>query len=266
MESTKYETPKSLHLDVRIPAGTVTVKTQEIATTTLELSGDYNPDEISIDFAPDGDGHRLTVEQRKRGLFGSLKSKNLQIHVVGPTGMHVSLNGGSTDLKARGQLGSLVFHTGSGDATVESVDGNATAKVASGDLKVDHVGGQLSFHSASGDVKAREVLGGTTARTASGDVKLDTVGGSVKATTVSGSITIEQLLPGATTNAQAVSGDIEIGVRAGTGVYLDLSAVSGSTTSDLAASDGPASGTESGLAEIKASTVSGDVKVRHSRV
>lgn len=266
MNTTTYESPGSLHLDIAIPAGSVSVSAEDTTTVTLDISGEQNPDEISVSFEPDGGGHRLVVEQRKRGLFLALKTRDLRVRVTVPNGTHVDVKGGSTDLKARGRLGSLAFHTGSGDATVEEVEGDAVAKVASGDLSVKHVTGRLSFHSASGDLDAGLVEGGATARTASGDVKIGTAGREVKATTVSGDIEIEQLLPGAMTSLQAVSGDIEVGIAAGTRVYLDLSAVSGSTTSDLTDSDAPTEASTTEQAEVKASTVSGDVKVRHSRV
>jgi hypothetical protein len=60
--------------------------------------------------------------------------------------------------------------------------------------------------------------------------------------------------------ANSVSGDVHIGVRRGSKVFLDCNTVSGDTRSDLElsgdvpAGDGP-------LVEIRAKTVSGDIRI-----
>jgi hypothetical protein len=60
--------------------------------------------------------------------------------------------------------------------------------------------------------------------------------------------------------AHSVSGDVTIGVRRGSKVFLDCNTVSGDTTSELEltteapAGDGP-------LVEIRAKTVSGDIRI-----
>jgi len=264
MEPTTYDTPGHLDLQVRVPSGTVFIAASASTTTTLEISGERNPDELSVSLEPGPNGQRLTVERRRTGLFGSLVAKNLNIRVTVPEGTNVRVDGTSIDLVAQGSLGAVAFRTATGDASVENVVGDAEAKVTSGDLKVEHVGGTLSFHSASGDVTVGSVGGSTTARTASGDVKLGTANSDVRITTVSGDIAVATLLPGGSANLQAVSGDIEVGVATGTSVYLDLSSLSGSTKSDLDVSNAPPSTKGSGKAEIKAATVSGDIQVRRS--
>ena len=60
---------------------------------------------------------------------------------------------------------------------------------------------------------------------------------------------------------KTVSGDVVIGVAPGTSAFLDVSSKSGSTSSDLPVSDVPVDGSALQL-EIRANTVSGDVRVR----
>jgi len=62
---------------------------------------------------------------------------------------------------------------------------------------------------------------------------------------------------------RSVAGDVEVGVAAGTRVFLDLSATSGEARSDLAPSEGPAG--EGATLELHAATVSGDITVRRAR-
>ena len=266
MERTTYDTPGALRLEVRLLSGDVSIQAAATSTTSLEISGENDPDEISVAFESSENDHRLSIEHRKRGIFGGIKGRNIKVRVTVPEGTHVRVDGGSTDLTARGTLGSLSFHSGSGDASVQKVVGDAEAKVASGDLHIDQVNGKLSFHSASGDVSASVVGGEAIARTASGDVALGKVGGSVRVTTVSGDISVSSLLPTGSANLQAVSGDIDVGVPTGTNVYLDLSSSTGSTRSDLTVSDSPpASADVPDESEIRAATVSGDITVHRSR-
>jgi hypothetical protein len=64
-----------------------------------------------------------------------------------------------------------------------------------------------------------------------------------------------------------VSGDILIGVRRGSRVYVDANTVSGSTSSELNLTDAPAEDGDAGdadggpMVEIRAKTVSGDVSL-----
>jgi len=60
--------------------------------------------------------------------------------------------------------------------------------------------------------------------------------------------------------AHSVSGDVTIGVRRGSKVYLDCNTVSGDTTSELElTTDAPAG--DGPLVEIRAKTVSGDIRI-----
>ena len=131
--------------------------------------------------------------------------------------------------------------------------------------------------SASGDISAREVRGGANVQTASGDVSLDVVRGPVNAATASGDLRIGAAWDNVNANtvsgdqehgavlrgtvaAHSVSGDVHIGVRRGSKVFLDCNTVSGDTRSELElsteapAGDGP-------LVEIRAKTVSGDIAI-----
>lgn len=246
MEPTTYQTPGPLHLTVSIPSGSVTVIASDRSTTTLLITGKHSPDEITVQFDTERGGHQLSVSQRKSAMFG-WRGRGCHVRVEVPEHTEVEVKGGSTDLRCLGTVSAVQFNGSSGDATVERTRHDVTAKVSSGDLKADQVGGGLTFHSASGDLEAGVVNGPVTARTASGDVTLGVAGQQVNATTV--------------------SGDIVVGVSSGTNVYLDLSAVSGSTRSDLPVSDSPAPGAlPAQSSTIKAATVSGDIRVRPSRV
>jgi DUF4097 and DUF4098 domain-containing protein YvlB len=88
--------------------------------------------------------------------------------------------------------------------------------------------------------------------------------------TVSGDQRIDAVLEGSV-ETQAVSGDILIGVRRGSRVYVDANTISGSTSSELNLSDAPTDagaegdGADDGpMVEVRAKTVSGDVALVRS--
>jgi DUF4097 and DUF4098 domain-containing protein YvlB len=112
---------------------------------------------------------------------------------------------------------------------------------------------------ASGDVEVGVARGPVNVATASGDVEVGEAYDSVSANTVSGDQRHGAVMQGAV-GAHSVSGDIEIGVRRGSKVWLDCNTVSGDTSSELEVKadvpdgDGP-------LVEIRAKTVSGDIRI-----
>lgn len=260
MEPTTYETPGELTLELRIPSGDVTVRTADTDRTTLRITGERAEDDVTVRFDPGLDGHHQLVVQQRRNGRGAWRLRGLTVEVTAPTRTRLRVEGGSTDLVVRGPLTSAVFLSGSGDASLEDVREGADVKVASGDLRAGSVGGLLTFHSASGDLRADAALGGVVARTASGDVQVGDARGELRISTISGDVSLGGV-GGGSVDVQAVSGDVTVGVLPGTGVYLDLSSLSGSTSSDLPVSSTP--GAEAGpQLSVRANTVSGDIRIR----
>jgi DUF4097 and DUF4098 domain-containing protein YvlB len=107
-------------------------------------------------------------------------------------------------------------------------------------------------------VRLRRVDGDLDAHSASGDIEIGDAGASVRGRTASGDITVLVARRGAV-EVKAASGDVSVGVAQGVGVWLDLSTMSGDTTSDLAIGDAaPADGCD---LRLTARTMSGDVHV-----
>ena len=135
----------------------------------------------------------------------------------------------------------------------------------------------MNVKSASSDFSAREVGGGVNIQTASGDIDLSIARGPVNVTSVSGDISIGEAYDNVNANsvsgdqdhgavmqgivaAHSVSGDVTIAVRRGSKAFLDCTTVSGDTTSELElTSDAPAG--DGPLVEIRAKTVSGDIRI-----
>jgi DUF4097 and DUF4098 domain-containing protein YvlB len=111
----------------------------------------------------------------------------------------------------------------------------------SGDIQIGQAQQPLVLNSVSGDVHVREAAASVTSRSVSGDQQIESV--------VEGEVT-----------AQAVSGDVVIGIRRGSKLWVDANSVSGDTSSELELSgDAPAG--DGPLVEVRARTVSGDVRL-----
>ena len=262
MEPRTFTTPGPLSLDVRIPVGAIEVRATDTTETHVELTGERDAEEITVELTPRPlGGHRLLVAHRPRktfGWFGGLEDLRCRIDV--PVGTEIEGESGSADLTVIGDIGALDFRSGSGDLSFGDVAGNVSVKLASGDVEGGAVGGDLTAHSASGDVRVASVGGEALVRTASGDTELGHASGSVQATTASGDVELDRAESGRL-NLKTVSGDVTVGVAPGTRVWLDLSSTSGDAISELDGSDG-----EGTSLEVHAASVSGDILVRRARV
>jgi len=258
MDPKTFTTPGALRLELRIPNGSIELDAEDTSETTVAIEGERDPSDFRIELAEEDGGHRLLVEQhRKRLSFGS--ARDLRVRIRAPFGTAVEANTGSADLAARGELGSLAFRSGSGDVRFERVRGDAVVAVASGDVEGGPVGGGLVANSASGDVRVASVAGDLVARSASGDVEVRAATGPANVSTASGDIELGGLSRGAAT-LRSVSGDIRASVAPGIAVWLDLSSVSGDATTELEMGEDGGGG-ETTL-ELRATSVSGDVRVR----
>jgi len=176
-----------------------------------------------------------------------------------PEGSDVTTRTKSADVRVRGTIGALSASTASGDAGADHVLGDAQMKSASGDLAIARADGGVTAQTASGDIELGVVQGKVSANSASGDVTIAEAYGDLDVNTVSGDQVHSAVMRGRV-SAQAVSGDVLIGVRRGSKAYLDCSTVSGDTSSELDSID--AAPTDDGpLVEIRAKTVSGDIRI-----
>jgi Putative adhesin len=237
---TSWEFPASdpVDLQVRIPAGDVTVRATgtQTAAVTLEPGRPGGKAERFLEATRvEFDQGALSVIAPER--FGPGHGGSLDVTVEVPTGSSCLVHTASADVRCTGELSALDVRTASGDVSAERVTGVARVSTASGDVYVGEAA-EADLESASGDVGLGQVSGPVRASTASGDVRIDAASGS-------------------RTEAKSTSGDIRVAVPPGIGVYLDVSTLSGTARSDLQPAE------ESGGSDMTLScrTLSGDVLV-----
>lgn len=237
---TSWEFPASdpIDLQVRIPAGDISVTAARTRTATVTLSpsrgGGWGEKLVAATRVEFDQGTLAVIAPEQHGLF---RGSSLEAVVELPEGSSCLVDTGSADVSCTGVLSALDVRTASGDVSAERVTGLARVWTASGDVEVGEAA-ELSVTTASGDVSAARVDGEISVRTASGDVQIGAASGR-------------------RTDIKASAGDISVAVTPGIGIAFDVSTVSGTISSELEPAD------EGGAADMTLTcrTISGDVQI-----
>lgn len=251
-------------LVVRVPAGAVEIEAVETTEATVELeplrgSSAAAVEEATVTLRERPERPELIVEIESWGLRMLRRGASVRIAARVPVGSDVEVASASADVKSRGSVGKVEVKTASGDISFGEIAGQARVKSVSGDVDIERVGGPGTVQTVSGDVGVQLFEAEATVNTVSGDVKVAEARSSLRVQTVSGDANVAAATEGQMT-MQSVSGDLKLGIRQGSKVYIDARSTSGNTSSELSvgaeppASDGP-------LVELRAKSVSGDINI-----
>src|SRR3954454_20347319 len=283
MRTESFQTPGETRLDIRLGAGEIRVETAEVQETTVVLeplrdneSSTAAVENARVELRDRGNGHEVVIDVRDRGR-GIFRNAEVLIVVTSPEGASVETKSGSADVEGRGRFGSVEVETGSGDVEfgevageaninaasgdiqLASVGGDARVNTASGDVQIRSIAGEAKINSASGDVILREVQGELSVNSASGDVLVREAGSSVGVNTASGDQEIGSVSTGSVT-LKSASGDLKVGIKEGSTVWVDAHSRSGEVRAELPVSDLPPAGNGPAV-ELRANTMSGDITV-----
>ncbi len=219
---------------------------------------------VRVDLRPTADDQHATLIVDTDPARNGWKT-SFTVHVTAPRHSGIRIQSQSADVAVTGPAERLEVRTASGEVRVDDVYGPSVVQTASGDIALRSTT-SCDLRSASGDIEVRHVSGDAVAHSTSGDVQLDVAGADVKARTVSGELRVLDVTRGRV-ELVSVSGDVEIGIHAGSLAAVDFSTVSGRTDTDLPVSDaGPAEDEdqESPLLDLSVKTTSGDIRVRRA--
>jgi DUF4097 and DUF4098 domain-containing protein YvlB len=247
-------------VDVELEAGSVQVIAEErdAPSATVEpADGSAASQDATAKTRVELRGDTFYVHAPKsRRLLG--RSAKLTIEIRTPLGSNLKAETASADVTCRGRLGEVAATTASGHVEIERATGDAHIKTASARVRAANVDGDLRVETASGDVSSRYTGGVSKISTASGDVEIEQANSDVRVSTASGDVMVGTPRHG-DVQAKSASGDVTLRVPAGTGVWFDMSTVSGGIRTDLDVSTvAPAGGHD--LA-IRVRTLSGDIEV-----
>jgi hypothetical protein len=233
MSTWEFPASEPVELQVRVLDGDITVSAvaTQVATVTIE-------DDEGDEFLP---GTRVEFDDGKLSIVGhgplGLGHGSVAIRTELPEGSSCLVDTTSADVRCTGRLGALDVHTISGDVQAEQVSGLTRVDTASGDIELGAVG-QVRAETASGEVRIARAAGRLSVQTASGDVRVAEAAGDQA-------------------DVKSASGDIRVAVAPGTGVYLDLSSLSGTVSSELE----PAEDSGAAGLTLNCRSISGDVVV-----
>jgi DUF4097 and DUF4098 domain-containing protein YvlB len=265
------EQPVSLYVELR--SGDLVVSARDTTETVVDVTGSNTDDPRTVSIEQRGDDIVVVALAGRHGFFGS-SQQQLSVHVTVPTDSRVTTKLGSADLRADGRLGDSLLRTGSGETRIAGLGGSGVVEAGSGDITIDSAAGSLRVKCGSGDVTVERLDGPAEISTGSGDVTVGTATapisvksgsgtarvrntqGDVALNTASGDLLIDTIHQGRVV-AKNVSGDIRVGVSAGTPVWTDITSVTGTVRSNLEGAGEPMEGQD--FVELRAKTVSGDV-------
>jgi DUF4097 and DUF4098 domain-containing protein YvlB len=273
MRTETFQTPRQLAVSVKLPRGDVKVETTNAPEAVVTLAGSGDRAERQIERADvrlenRGDHDELIVDvdpedvswtsgRVKLAISFDLRKDSVDVRIQVPRGTMLRAATGSADVRAAGSYREVETKTGSGDVSIDDVDQDVAVKVGSGDVHIQRVGGSLRLQSAAGDLHVGPVGRDAEVKTAAGDIYLDEVGGNVSAHSASGDVRVGAVSAGKV-DLKSVSGDMLVGIRRGSRVWMDVKTVTGDASSDLDSGgedeDGP-------LVELKATAMSGDIKI-----
>jgi DUF4097 and DUF4098 domain-containing protein YvlB len=265
MRRETFETPGQLTLEVRVPTGRIEIEAVDGTTTDVELDvrgGDEAAEileEARIELRESRGGYEIVIEVEDRRWSRLWRRLDVRLRIQAPEGANLRVSTASADLRARGRFGWLEADAASGDIEVDELAGDGTAKAASGDVSLASVGGAATINTASGDIKLGHVAGDVVVKAASGDVTVVDARGDATISTASGDQRIEAVTAGKV-DLKAMSGDIKIGIREGSNVWVDARAMSGDLSSEVALGDEPPA-ENAPLVELRAASMSGDIEV-----
>ena len=278
MRTETFQTPGPVRLDVRLGSGEVRLETSDNAetTVTLEPLRDNDASVAAVQEArveQRGDEILVDVRDRRRGFRGA----DVLVEIHCPEESSVRAKTGSADIEGRGRFGPVEVESGSGDVQFSDVSGDAEINAASGDVQLARIGGQARINTASGDVQLASVGGEARVNSASGDVQIREAGNRLEVNTASGDVLVGEALSSVNANSasgdqtigsvsqgkvdlKSASGDLKIGIRAGSTLWVDARSRSGEVRSELPVSDLPPEG-DAPHVELRANTMSGDITV-----
>lgn len=197
-----------------------------------------------------------------------IRRVRVDYQILVPGGVSVGIDTIGGDVEVNDVSADVWISTISGDISIAHVTGDVEAKTKSGDVEANGIGGDLKCASLSGDIAVSGARGDIACDTKSGDVEVSGALAAVSAQSVSGDVAVRMdAAPSTAVDLKSVSGDLELSVVAETSARIELRTTSGEIDCEAPVREERRSRTEltgvmnDGLAEIRMSTVSGDIEL-----
>lgn len=279
-----FDTPEPISVTIELGVGDARITASDRADTVVEVrpsdggKGDdvRAAEETRVEYA---DG-RLLVKAPKNWRRYSPFSDGGSIDVtIGlPAGSDLQGDAAVAAFRGVGRLGECRVKTAAGDIqldatgglhastssgaiVVDRVAGHAEVSTGSGRIRLGEIGGPAVIKNSNGDCWVGEAAGDLRVIAANGDISVGHADAGITASTATGDIRVGGVARGSA-SLKTASGDVEIGIHAGTAARLDLYTHFGMVHNEMDAADGPGPADET--VEVRARTSHGDIVIRRS--
>ena len=176
-----FDTPAAISVILDIPAGRVQLIAADRADTTVEVlpadsgrSRDVRlAEQVAVAYS---DGVlRITTPEPKSSLVGH--SGSVEVTVQLPAGSRVEARSASTELRAVGTLGDVVFEGVYRQIKIDEAD-SVRLSAVDGDIEVGRLNGPAEISTTRGDIRIGEAVRGTVVlSTQSGNISVAAAAG-----------------------------------------------------------------------------------------
>ncbi len=268
-----FTTDTPVDLYVEISKGSVAIRTADTSETTVVVEGQH-ADDVAV--SQEGRAVHVVGPKTRLGFLGG-HEPTFDVEITVPHESRATVRTGSADITCHGALAACQFRTGSGDIAVEDLTGPGVIETGSGDVRVATASAELRIKSGSGDIQVDHADASAAISTGSGDVSIGTTAAPVAVKSGSGDVTVVEADADVALSTgsgdlvvstarrgkftiKGASGDVRLGIPAGTPVWTDINTLSGRIDSDLAGTGEPAEGQDH--VEVRAKTASGNIVLR----
>ena len=278
-----FDTPQPISVDLELEVGTVRFDASDRDDTTVEVLPSDPGKKADVAAAEqtrvEFDNGHLRIKAPKSGWRQWVsRGQSIEVRIELPTGSRVGSEAGVATIRSSGRLGdvrsksgvgdvhldevgSLELKTGAGDVTLDRASDKVELSCGSGTVRIGAADGPVVVKNSNGDTWIGAAAGEARISAANGSITVDRSSGSVVAKTARGSVSLGDVAHG-TVVAQSAFGAVEVGIRDGVAVWLDLDTSFGKVTNELDASSAPDPSDE--VVEVQAHTSYGDVTIRRS--
>ena len=195
-----------------------------------------------------------------------------------PTGSRLEADLALGTFEGVGRLGACRLKTSLGNIRLDEVAelhiktslgnvsiGHATGDIevtASGDIRIGDVDGAAVIKNSNGPTRVGDVTGDVRVKAANGEITIDRARAGVTAKSANGSIRVGEVERGVIVVETAVGG-LDVGVRAGTAAWLDVSSRFGEVRNELQLTDGPEQ--SDSTVEVRGTTNFGDIVIHRAQ-
>ncbi|MDF0528412.1 DUF4097 family beta strand repeat-containing protein [Tsukamurella sp. 8F] len=263
-----YATEEPVTVLLDLPAGDVRIVAGDRAEVTVDVRPGVRatPDdvksveEVQVRFV---DG-RLTIEaprgwQRYWRMMRSTSVPAVEVGIEVPSGSAVQGRLDYGGIVTQGPLDRVDVDSDYG--AIDIAEARAVRVDSNGAVRLGRVDGPAAVTNKYGATSVREALGSLQIKAAYGTVTVDRAEAATEVKTAYGAVHIGELVRG-TAQVKSSYGDLDIGIRKGTAVWLDVGTQYGEARSELDEQDGP--GDAADTLELQAHTTYGAIRVRRA--